>query len=238
MGRSITSSKKPDNTNKRPEISELLDWNNRTEKGWLEQGFTLDQVPDTGGLVILSEEKRFLSEVDVRQGDIERTVWQFVRVKAPDYSDPKHARKEYIYYHESWEGKNFRGIRIAPVSCHLVGKYHETLTKPVIDDQTGEITEYEFDKFRDRFYIPWNKKTIDDIIAKSAKSDKTTIIYTMKFSSHDYPTGGAELRNNFTYEQFTEWKWDDCFRWLLRPKEDKLSTDKVKTANAMNPHIV
>ena len=62
-------------------------------------------------------------------------------------------------------------------------------------------------------YIPYSKKAVDDIIAKSVHTDKDGIIFTMKFASEDNPWGNTQMptRNNFTYEQFN-WKWDEIYK--------------------------
>ena len=62
-------------------------------------------------------EKKFLSIVDVSKGPIERSVIAMVRLIAPDYLGQKDKsklpeRKEFIYYQEMWEGKDFRGVHL------------------------------------------------------------------------------------------------------------------------------
>jgi hypothetical protein len=66
-------------------------------------------------------------------------------------------------------------------------------------------------------YIPFNKKTVDDIIAKSAKTDKDTIKFCIKFGSDDSPTGPRmESRDYFTYEQFV-WDWKKVCEYYYKP---------------------
>ena len=63
------------------------------------------------------------------------------------------------------------------------------------------------------YYIPYSKKTVDEIIAKSAPVNKQDIIFTIKFASADCPWGpGPDTRNQFTYEQFANWKWEDIYQ--------------------------
>jgi hypothetical protein len=55
-------------------------------------------------------------------------------------------------------------------------------------------------------YIPYSKKTVDDIIAKSVHTDKEKgIVFTIKFGPQDNPYGTTQMqtRAQFTYEQFT-----------------------------------
>ena len=101
-------------------------------------------------------------------------------------------RKEFIYYQEMWEGKDFRGVPLNPVIEHIEGKYDKQFTRPHINQQTGEIDYMELDstKAQTIYYIPYSKKAVDDIIAKSVKTDKNKgITYTIKFSSPDNPFG-------------------------------------------------
>ena len=52
-----------------------------------------------------------------------------VRLMAPDYLRQEKdktklpERKEFIYYQEMWEGKDFRGVPLNPVVEHIEGKY-------------------------------------------------------------------------------------------------------------------
>lgn len=55
---------------------------------------------------------KFLTAVDLRKGPIERTVTTIVRLKAIDYTTQKRERKEYIYYYEDWNAKNWVGVSI------------------------------------------------------------------------------------------------------------------------------
>jgi len=50
--------------------------------------------------------QRFLAAVDLRKGPIERTVTIMVRVRAINWDTPKHERKEYLYYGETWTAKD------------------------------------------------------------------------------------------------------------------------------------
>ncbi len=56
--------------------------------------------------------------------------------------------------------------------------------------------------------IPYSEEAVDKIIEKSARSDKETILYTIKLT----PT----MRTEFTYEQFVL-PWDDAHRLAMQP---------------------
>ncbi len=177
-------------------------------------------------------ELNFLNVVDLRKGPIERTVLRMFRLRAPDYTTPKHERKEFLYYEERWEGKDWRGIPLNPVD-HMEGLYTKRFLKPHLNQETGEVDYNELDltKTQLTYTIPWNKKNVDDIIANSAHTDRESITFTIKFASEDNPSGRMPTHNNFSYEQFTEWKWEDIYKFHTAPHG--LTLDKTKTAYSL-----
>jgi hypothetical protein len=61
------------------------------------------------------------------------------------------------------------------------------------------------------YYIPFSKVAIDEIIAKSATTDKDGIIYVVK--------NGPEMRNDkFNYEQFTSLSFAECVDLMVTKK--------------------
>ncbi len=134
----------------------------------------------------------------------ERTVTTMVRVKAIDWISPKRERKEFIYYEEDWNGNNWLGIPVnSPISGHIEGKYTEVLTKPMLDERTGEHIDNVFAGTRETFYIPFSKTNVDEIIANSVHSDKTNIRFIVKFGSEDSISAdnmvmNMSMRNHFS----------------------------------------
>jgi hypothetical protein len=159
------------------------------------------EIPETVG----RWENRFLSRVDVSKGPIERSVIAMVRLKAPDYSSNEKVppREEWIYYQERWDGKDWRGVPLNPVGEHIEGVWTKQFTKPHFSQETGEIDYYQLDttKAHTIYYIPYSKKAVDDIIAKSVHTDKDKgIVFTIKFGSQDNPFGQHQQmpsRNQF-----------------------------------------
>jgi hypothetical protein len=81
------------------------------------------------------------------------------------------------------------------------------------------MTNLDPTKSQTIYYIPYSKKTVDDIIAKSPHSDKDTIRFTIKFGKEDNPMGHhqqMESRNQFSYEQFC-WKWEEVCKLHYKP---------------------
>jgi hypothetical protein len=201
-----TSSIKPDaSTFKRPDPD--LQWNNKTEESHSAQGFSTEQFKT-------SQEKTFLSQVDIRKAPIKRTVTKIVRLKAIDWTTEKHERIEYLYYFENWEGVNWLGIRIAPVTDHIEGYFYEQLKEAVFDPHTGEPIKYKRRGQREVYYIPFDKKEVDKIIRNSAHSNAESILYTVKFAAEDWDgVQGSRIGTRFevSYDQFVNWSFKDLY---------------------------
>jgi hypothetical protein len=225
----IISTKKPD-VPKKPEVK--IEYNNRSYESFLKNGFA-DNIPR---LVRgpYDRMQQFLSKVDLRKGPIERSVRSIVRLKAPDWnsSTKKNERREFIYYEEYWDAKDWLGIPIDPFDGHIEGKYTEVLMKPKLDERSGEHIDNVFAGTRQVYYIPFTKKNVDEIIANSAKTDKYSIKFTVKFGSEDATDVAAQsTRNQFSYDMFL-WPWDKLYEWqywpyedlTMRPKPDKSAT--------------
>lgn len=239
MGNTVKSTKTLKQVKLKPEVK--IEWNNRSEIDYLEKGFRLIDLPPGVGFVENKEVKRFLSEVDISKYPIERTVARMFRIRAIDYDSPKQERKQYIYYEEhwnhdlpEWKAKNYLNQTIAPVIAHVEGRWNETMTEDVIvtnyDQSNGTETEQQETQFSGlsvRYYIPFTKLAVDDIISKSAHSDASNIIFMVKTERHDYPTGyGPGLRDYVTYDQFVNWTWDELFRHSVRPLEKATDTSR------------
>ena len=137
---------------------------------------------------------------------------------------------------ERWEGKSWRGIPLNPV-MHTMGVYNKQFLKPHYNQQDGGIDYEELDvgKAQTIYTIPFSKKAVDEIIAKSAHSDKDTIVYTIKFASEDCPWGQrAPTRNQFSYPQFADWKWEDIYKLHVKPQEVLAQELQNKDKSAYN----
>ena len=224
----ILSTVKPD-IPKKPEVK--IEYNNRSYESFVKNGFP-DNIPRpvTGPH---DRMQKFLAKVDLRKGPIERTVTTIVRLKAPDWSTKKHERKEFVYYFEDWTANDWLGIPISPFSEHIEGKFTEAITKPKLDERTGEHVDNVFAGTRQSYYIPFTKKNVDEIIANSANTDRFGIRYEVKFGSEDATEGmAASTRNQFGYDMFL-WPWDKLYEWqywpqdnlTMRPKANKSATN-------------
>jgi|GEM_PF-1616977 len=231
------SSIKPedDETKRRP--TPKLTWNNKAEQSIIEQGFGPEESEDgkyVEPLNIYTDENRFLSEVDTRQGPILREVTRIFRVKAIDWSSEKKERKEYLYYEENWYGMNWLGVKIAPCTGHIEGYYKQTTKQLEFDKNTGQGLYYKMGKRLQTFYIPFSKKTVDKIIEgyyadKDPKesvryiNNKDAIKYVVKFEAEDSPAGQMRYgtRGQFAYDQLANWTFDQLYKWHTKPWKDQ-----------------
>ena len=213
----ILSTNKPD-VPKKPEVK--IEFNNRSVESYTKNGFA-DAIPRS----VYGPRDRmqqFLNKVDLRKGPLERTVRMIVRLKAPDWSSStkKNERKEFVYYFEDWSGVDWLGIPINPFCEHIEGKYLEPVFRPKLDERTGEHVENVFAGTRESYYIPFKKKNVDEIIANSAHTDKSSIRYIVKFGHEDSIDSVAQsTRNQFSYDMFL-WEWDKLREWQYWPIDD------------------
>lgn len=144
---------------KKPEPK--IEYNNRSYESFVKNGFA-DNIPRS---VIgpYDRMQKFLNQVDLRKGPLERTVRTIVRLRASDWNTKEHERKEWIYYEEDWSAKNWLGIPITKggVSGHIEGKYTEVLMRPKLDERTGEHIDNVWAGTREVYYIPFSKKNGD-----------------------------------------------------------------------------
>ena len=194
-----------------------MTWNDKERTAYSDIGLS---VPDN----ISQFQLQFLNDVDIRKMPIQRSVTTMIRLRAPDYSGegPKYQTKEWIYYKEEWEGKNVFDVPIFMRNEHYEGFYTKRFLKPELNQLTGEMENVlDNPKSKVLYYIPWNKKTIDDIIAQSATTDKDSIRFVVKFSREDSVAQGYNARmatrSQFSYEQFATWDWEDVYNFHVAP---------------------
>lgn len=226
----ILSTNKPD-VPKKPEVK--IEYNNRSYESYMKNGFA-DNIPHSISGPY-DRMQKFFNEVDLRKGPIEKTVRMIVRLRATDWNTTKHERKEFIYYEEDWEGKNWLGIPITKgcPSGHIEGKYTEVVMKPVLDERTGEHIDNAFSGTREAYYIPFSKKNVDEIIANSAHSDKSNIRFIVKFGTEDSTDSiAASSRTQFSYDMFL-WPWDKLYEWQYWPWEDIVQRPSAKSATKL-----
>jgi hypothetical protein len=189
----------------------ILEYNNRTYREYVGKGLTPPDMLDY-------QEKQFLLHVDPTRKEVERTVTKIVRLMAPDYSDKKRTRKEYLMYYEEWRGVDWQGRKVPPVTDHIEGCYTELEFEPIIEK--NRVVAHKKSGEHIVHYIPFSKEKVDEIISKSDGSYADTILYTVK---------GPEFRNgSYSYEQFRNLSYDDCVRLMNMKGGPRLVSNVLK----------
>ena len=111
-------------------------------------------------------------------------------------------------------------IPVNPIDGHIEGKYIEVLTKPILDNITGIHKDNAYAGTRESYYIPFNKRNVDSIIANSAHSDKDSIRFVVKFGNQDSTDFIVQsMRMQFSYNMFL-WDWERLREWEYWPIDD------------------
>jgi hypothetical protein len=188
---------------KEDNIKSKLSYNSKTIESYKKNGL---DIPDN----LDYQERMFISKVSVNEKlghKIKITVTKIVRIRAPDYSTKRLERKEFLYYFENWNGKDWVGRKIAPVTDHVEGLYNELEMEPKINDRM-ELTGYKRSGQHTVYYIPFSKEKVDEIIENSVGSDKDTI----KFLFTDNGLGFE-----FPYEIFVNLDYQSLVKILISP---------------------
>ncbi len=182
------------------------------------------EVPEFPGPTGTDEPERFLYEVHPKTKPIQRVIRVMIRQKnrQPDPNSKTGVKKmklgEYLVYYEDWYGVNYLGAKIAPATSVVQGMWHEQEKEQEtqLDDRTGvrRVVGY----YRKAEYpicdIPFNKKTVDDIIDE-VDGDKYDIKYYAKFGTDSHYTS---IRNgDYTYEQFTNLTFEELYKLASQP---------------------
>jgi hypothetical protein len=223
----ILSTNKPQ-VEQKPDVK--IEYNDKSYESYIKAGFE-NNIPH----IITGPRERinkFPSAVDTRKGPVERSVTMMVRLKAPDYTTKKNERKEWLYYFETWEAKNWLNVPINPLTEHCEGKYTEVLTRPVYDQHTGIHKDTAWGGTREVYYIPFTKTNVDEIIAKSATTDKSGIKFIVKFAAQDSISADnmaltMSMRNQFSYDMFL-WPWDKLYEWQCWPIDEIATRPSAK----------
>lgn len=197
-----------DNEGEELEPLEPFEYNNKTEKSYLAKGL---QVPDQ----VDKQEKEFLSAVDRRKQEIKIKISRIFRITAierlPDKSKKgglgPASRKEFLYWLEQWDGVNWAGAKVAPVTEHVEGYYYEQLTEPLIIN--NRVQGVQRTGQRQRYYVPFTKKNLDAIIQRMDPEigDKESITYVVMTPN--------QRNGDYSYDQFANESWESCVTMMM-----------------------
>ncbi len=184
---------------KKKKVPDILKgWNNRTEESYRKNGLDVPEHLDY-------QNKHFLMLVDAEKYPVEKEITKIVRIRAIDYNSKRKEMKEFLYGFENWYGKDWQGRKVAPVADHVEDRYWEQELEPVIE--RDQIIGYDRTGQHEVYYVPFSKKAVDDIIAKSTYDNKEQIKLLVKT-----PT----IKNGqFSYDQFVNTPWDECITMIM-----------------------
>jgi len=193
-----------DNDEEIPQEASLVDikYNDYAQKAYRKYKF---KIPDE----VDRYERRFLEDVDERNGKIKRKVYKVIRCRALD-KDGK--AQDYLYYVERWDGKDYLGNELPPVAEHVEGKYEEVQVRFKVD-QRGKPKKSEPQQRGKKtvYYIPFKKSTLDKIIKDV---DKDAIEYIVRIGNEK---GDTRRDNTFDYNQFANLPYAKLIELSFQP---------------------
>ena len=220
----IRSTQKPDETKTKQSVK--LDFNDKTYKSYIEQGFERIDIPHSVKQPY-DFKQQFLRRADTTKAPIRREISAVHRYKARDEKDPKRTKKEYFRYKERWIGLDWRGVPLPPCDNEFEGQWGEQIKGPIFAKDSNEITGYERLGENTINDLLWSKKKLDSIIENSLGTDKDDITYTVIFSSMDSA--------QFEYDEFANLSFDELYNLARQRAKPGVNPVVVSSANSNPP---
>lgn len=151
--------------------------------------------------------RNFFNKLDLSKGDVEERITTMHRRKSLEYYKDAKGRekskiKEILTYNIILNGFDWLQN---PISCKLehegLAYEPETRVQVTTDGNGLQTAQYVYNKLRNKFYIPFSKKVVDDLLKKT-NSDKDAIKYYGFIPSDQYSTSTKFKCDGYSYEQF------------------------------------
>jgi hypothetical protein len=146
-----------------------------------------------------NREMEFLAAVDKSKGPIKRTIVSMVRTRING--------KEFLYYTETWEAKDWRGADITPIRDRMEGIHKEVLTEPIVDERNRKIGS-KFSATKEVYDLEYYEGLPDKLISETG-TDKDAIRYHFR-----NPDLGR--RDRCFYSQFVTKTWNQASDILMK----------------------
>lgn len=197
-----------DKTRQAPKI----EWNDRAHKSAsklysITQDGNIDPDTFNGSGFPRKNIRDFIARCDLKQAPLRQEIFTMTRVKAPEYDDDGeqigNKKKEWIFYEIHYYGTDWLGRKLH--ASTIEGKYQQQ-TKTVVTKWNPEREDYdasyELGQPVTRYYIPFSKKAVDDILKRTDNEDrKSEILRYVRFNIT--PQGASSDRDNrYTCNQF------------------------------------
>jgi hypothetical protein len=131
-------------------------------------------------------------------------------------------QQEYIYYHQTLIGIDFRGNEIT-WEC-IVGRVDIPVAHKEFVPEENAIVATSVDRFDRKYTLPFNEKNIKEI--ESMFHDGTKY----------YVTNGDRVYGDITQEMFTDWSFDDLVYYGktgMKPGTQIVTPDTAKVAEKL-----
>lgn len=158
----------------------------------------MDEVPHKVSAQY-DREMEFISQVDTSKGPIKRTILSMVRVRVKG--------KEFLYYTENWEAKDWKNADINPVTAIIQGIHVQAILKPKVDERNRKIGS-EYLRGEDVYEIPYSREVVDQLISETG-TDRDSINYHVKNSA-------IGRRDDCFYNQFVNTTWNQASDILMQ----------------------
>lgn len=191
-----------------------IEFNDHDYQTYAENGFVIDPTDvmnqRTYKICYIRQQKLdFIARIDLSKGKFSREIYYMKRLKAPDYDKEGEETKprEWIEYQEYWRAKNWLGKKMFVTNVEGIFQEVTKELETEFDPKTGDVNaEYVQGKSRTRYYIPFSKKAVDEII-KKVGTDKDAISY-MGIIPNSFKGVGFRC-GNYTYDQFVSTTWEE-----------------------------
>jgi hypothetical protein len=166
----------------------------------------------------------FFAAVDISEEPITQQITTLRRLKAYEYYRNKNGReerrvREYIVYDANLQGVDHWGN---PIRARLISQglsFEPNIRIKVTSDQHGrKQAQYTYDNLRNKYYIPFSAKTVNDLLAKT-KTNKDGIRYYC-FVGSDPNSHTTKFRcDTYNYEQFTNCTFQELEQLAFKPNQ-------------------
>ena len=163
------------------------------DKLQLQDGTVINKILDEG---VFRRVRRFLNNVDIAKGPIERKVRRLERRRNMDPNT--HKMQEYLVVHVEWIAKDFLGNML---SWHdfREGLYNDPQTRTEIVNGR-QVRRYV--NWNAMYDIPFSKEAVDEALDNQINSPEL-IDYFVRVSS-------TTRDNTFSLEQFRDTTFEEC----------------------------
>lgn len=200
-----------------------------TKKFFKDLGFSLGDYeyevygPSGRQLGVDKGQQLFFNQVTIQEEPITKRIKTMKRLKAFEYYKNEKGRyqkrvKEFLVYNANVSGLDRFGNEIKTRITNGVA-YEPDVKIRISHDEYGKSrAEYTFDHLRNHYYLPYSKKAVDDLIAKT-RTDKNSIRFYCEVGSD--PNGNTtKFRcDTYNYSDFVNKTFEELQQLAFAPNK-------------------